>query len=320
MTKSPPARPLYLGTGPATVFGMFHPSQASSPGTAVLLCPPWGWDEVVSYRARRAWAEHLAAHGHPTLRIDLPATGDSGGMPDEPGRVDAWVEAIVAASTWLAGSSGQGRVAVVGLGLGGLLACAALAAGAPIDDIVLWAAPARGRTFLREQRAFASLQSSRHGQDGDTEPSILPNDWLEVGGFVLSAETIVGLERLDVADMDMGLLRRALVLDRDGISADPGWDRLAGSGIDVSLAPGKGWGAMCLHPERYHAPVEVFERVDAWLAQVPEPAPAGPTPNPRSRVAGSDRRSSRHDARRHGGPGDADDHRPTVREILRHRR
>ncbi len=267
MTKLPPARAVYIDSGQDTVFGMFHETTATSSGMAVLICPPWGWDEVVSYRARRAWAEYLAAAGHPALRIDLPGTGDSGGLPGEPARVDAWIAAIVAASSWLAGSSEHGRIAVVGLGLGGLVACAALAAGAPIDDIVLWASPARGRTFLREQRAFARLQSSRFDETREPEPTGLPGDWIEVGGFVLSAETISALERLDVADMDMTPLRRALVLDRDGIAADPGWDRLAGSGIEISLASGTGWGAMCFHPERYYAPVDVFAQVDRWLAR-----------------------------------------------------
>ena len=271
MTELPPARAVYLDAQSHTVFGLFHGPAATASRTAVLICPPWGWDEVVSYRARRAWAEHLARSGHPALRIDLPGTGDSGGLPGAPGLVDSWIAAIASASTWLAESSGSDRVAVVGLGLGGLSACAALAAGAPIDDIVLWSAPARGRTYLREQRAFASLQSSREREPAEPGVDSIPDGWLEVSGFVLSAKTIAGIEQLDVADMDVSRLARALVLDRDGMAADAGWDRLAGSGISVEIAPGHGWGAMCLHPERYYAPVGVFERVERWL----ETAPAG---------------------------------------------
>src|SRR4029079_7961263 len=102
-TGSAGARPIYLGSGGDTVFAWFHPAAAGvTPGAAVLILPPWGWDEVTSYRARRAWAEQLATGGHPTLRIDLPSAGDSGGSPDDPDRVEAWTTAAVEAARWLA--------------------------------------------------------------------------------------------------------------------------------------------------------------------------------------------------------------------------
>ena len=85
MTRRPPARPLYLDLPSGPVFAVYHaPSADAAPATAVLLCPPWGWNDVTSYRARRAWAEHLADGGHPTLRFDFPGTGDSAGVPADP--------------------------------------------------------------------------------------------------------------------------------------------------------------------------------------------------------------------------------------------
>ena len=90
MTRRPPARPLYLDLPSGPVFAVYHaPSADAAPATAVLLCPPWGWNDVTSYRARRAWAEHLADGGHPTLRFDFPGTGDSAGVPADPGRLAA---------------------------------------------------------------------------------------------------------------------------------------------------------------------------------------------------------------------------------------
>ena len=126
----------------------------------MLLCPPFGWEDFCSYRSRKDWAESLAADGYPALRIDLPATGDSGGDPEQPGRMAAWTTAVADAAAWLRGSTGATRIAAIGIGLGGLLACAALADGVAIDDIVLWAVPRRGRTLLRELRAFARLNAT----------------------------------------------------------------------------------------------------------------------------------------------------------------
>lgn len=269
MTNTPLARPLYLDVPPDPVFGIFHAAESGAEsGTAVLLCPPWGWNDVTSYRARGAWAEQLAQAGHPTLRIDFPGAGDSGGKPGDPGRLDAWSGAVAESIRWLRATDGTRRVAVIGLGLGGLVSAKALAAGAEIDDLVLWAAPARGHSLLREERAFAGLQTSRYSLTGEPEPSLLPDGWIEVGGFVLSAETIEDIEALTFGPLEPGAVKRALLLERDGIAPDAAFQReLEKAGAEVTVAPGNGWGAMCFHPERYDPPLEVFGRVTAWLAE-----------------------------------------------------
>ena len=54
--------------------------------------------------------------------------------------------------------SARPRVGVVGLRLGATLAAAELARGGPVDDLVLWDPCATGRSFLREQIAFAAFR------------------------------------------------------------------------------------------------------------------------------------------------------------------
>ena len=121
MTPAP--RPFWIERTPDPVFAVLHPAD---PGVEarppVLIVPPWGWHEVASYRSRRTWAAHLAAAGRATLRIDLPGTGDSGGTAASPGQVDAWIDAVRAAATWLAVTTSSEAVTVIGLGLGGLVA------------------------------------------------------------------------------------------------------------------------------------------------------------------------------------------------------
>src|SRR5690349_12601671 len=256
---------LYLGSGSDAAFAIYHPAAAGAePSTAVVIAPPWGWDDVSSYRTRRTWAEQLAAAGHPTLRLDLPGTGDSAGSAADPGRIDAGAAAIASAATWLRARSSS-RVAVLGLGFGGMLAAKAVATGAPIDELVLWAVPARGRGLVRQFRAFAGLQGSRYSLDGEPEPSVLPEGWLEVNGFVLSADTIAALDAIELTGLPVSGLQRVLLLEQDGIEVDEAVAaHFRAARADVTVRPGPGWGAMTFHPERPALPTDVLETVGSW--------------------------------------------------------
>ena len=284
MTVQAQTRPLYLDIDRKPIFGFLHEPIGERPsGTGVLLVGPWGWDEVVTYRSRRDWAEDLARAGHLTLRIDLPGAGDSAGSAADDDLVAAWSGAIRAAAAFLRERSGVHRVAVVGLGLGGLSAARAIHDGALVNDLVLWAAPTTGRSWLREMRAFAGMQGERFSLNGEPEPRLLSDGWLEVGGFVLSAATIAALETLDATTWSFAGLTRALLLDRDGMAVDKGLrTRLETSGVDVSVASGAGWAAMCADIERHRPPVDVFATVAAFLGAAVEPEPVAAAALPRT--------------------------------------
>jgi pimeloyl-ACP methyl ester carboxylesterase len=266
------------------VLAFFHPAAEGAKQTAVLLCSPWGWDDVASYRARRSWAERMAASGHPVLRFDFPGTGDSGGSFEDPGRVEAAAGAVAAAAAWLRAETGCSRVAAIGLGLGGLLAAKGIADGAGIDDLVLWGVPDRGQSYVRQERAFSQLQTSRYSLTGEPEPNVLPPGWMEAGGFVLSAETIAALSEIDLGTVATGRLGRALLLDRDGIAIDARvGEHLAAAGVEVTHGKGHGWAAMCFHPERYRVPVQVIGEVTTWLGAAPAGTDASPVAAPPAR-------------------------------------
>ena len=128
---------------------------------SVLICPPFGWEDFCSYRSRLAWAQALAAgglrrasdrppgHRRQRRRPRRSRPASTRGRRRSPRR-----------SPGCASRPAAARVATIGIGLGGLIACRAVAAGAAIDDLVLWAVPARGRTLLRELRAFARLNAT----------------------------------------------------------------------------------------------------------------------------------------------------------------
>jgi pimeloyl-ACP methyl ester carboxylesterase len=275
-----PADPLSLLEGAEPVFGFFHSPAAHTPGaSAVLICPPFGWDEICSYRSRRDWAEDLAQAGFAAMRIDLPGTGDSGGSPRDPAMLTAWIAAVADAARHLRRMSGLDRVAAVGIGLGGLLAYAAIAEEAPIDELVLWGVPSRGRVLIRELSVFASLEESagRLSAEEHLESPPLPDGYLWAGGFVLSATTVAELTRLDLTALELppDRLRRALMLDRDGISVDARLQsHLERTGVTVGVASGRGYGEMMAKPHHARSPRAVFAHVRAWLEE--ENASAAP--------------------------------------------
>ena len=280
MSPSPTVTPLYLDARGEPTYAIVHPAgAATSRDTAVLLCPPFGWDEVCSYRSRREWAEQLARAGYPTIRLSYPGTGDSGSFPRDPDRLEAWTAAVAAAAAHARGALGVRRVVAIGIELGGLLAYRATATGAAIDDLILWATPARGRALVRQLSAFSKLELAQV-YEGLQPPPPLPAGELEAGGFLLSAQTVGALNGLALDELTLppGAARRALLLDRDGIVLDPRLrEQLERCDVDVSLGSGRGYSAMTGHPQQAKAPAKVIASVKAWLD-----AQAGPSVAPSS--------------------------------------
>lgn len=257
--------PLYLQGCSTPVFGVLHRPASRPRGTGVVFCAPFGWEEICSYRARREWAVRLAAAGHPTIRFDLPSTGDSAGMPQDPDRMGAWCAAIAAAAQQLR-EVGAEKVAAIGIGLGGLLLWRAICEGTPIDEAVLWGMHARGRALIRELQAFARLEDV--GAEGEKEgPDATGADDLAAGGFVLSKETVAAIAAIDLRQMrPPEPLRRILLLDRDGMAPEQSLrEHLRDNANDFSMQSGPGFGAMTAKPHLARAPLSVFATVDQWL-------------------------------------------------------
>lgn len=269
-------RLFYLDAAGTGFLAVFHPARPAGAKTAVLLVPPFGWEDIASYRSLRRWAEDLAAHGYPALRIELPRTGDSGGNAAEPATWAAWNAALTTASAWLHAQTGCSTLTGIGVGLGGLLVYESAARG-ELDDVVLWATPGRGRSAVREMVAFSAWETGRIVEAGAPEPPPLPEGWLAPSGFPLSPETVADLKAVDLKQRALAPSARALLLGRDGVKPDA---ELAASieaaGAGLTVADGSGYAAMLTDPDLAHAPRQVFELTRAWLADAPDrPARAG---------------------------------------------
>ena len=268
--------PFYLGAGESGVFAVHHRPAAPGSPVAVLLCAPFGNAELCAHRSLREWATTLAAGGHHALRFDLPGTGDSAGDAHMDGLLGRWTAAVESTARWLRAQAAVERVAAIGVGLGGLLAASAAAGAGPIDDLVLWGVPSRGRSLVRELRAFARLEASA-GADAE----LMPDDGhapgepeLVTGGFAISAATLEALSELDLAALEhpvaSGRARRALLLARDGVGGEERLsEHLLASGWEVQSDSGAGYGAMMAEPYESRPPRETFASVGRWLAGAP---------------------------------------------------
>jgi len=274
-------RAMYLQGPCPSLFAILHAATEPRKETAVLLCPPFGWEDMCSYRIRREWAEQLARSGHATLRLDLPGSGDSAGASTDPGQLDAWTQAVDGAARWLRGAADARRVAVIGIGIGGIVSCRAALQGSPIDELVLWSVPAQGRTLLRELRTFSKLEVANLLATGERPPPDEPTEegTLVASGYMLSAETVLSLERLALSEMEPAAhttLRRALLLGRDGLKVDRTVvGAIERTGAEVTVADGPGFGAMMTEAQDARAPTQVIELVSSWLERA-EPL-AGPS-------------------------------------------
>ncbi|HWH93009.1 MAG TPA: hypothetical protein VNT03_04035 [Baekduia sp.] len=284
----PAPAPVYLhGAGVGDpIFAVFH-AVAEPVDTAVLLLPPFGYDDVCAYRGLRTWALALSSEGIAALRIDPPGSGDSGGSPQDPGRAASWTRAVAVSAAWLRQRTGARRIVAIGVGLGGLVAAQAVVEGADVDDLVLWGAPARGRTLVRELKAFARLGISKtedFAWDPETMPP-LPDGSLESGGFLLSPDTVAWLQALDLGatPLPRAERRHVLLLGREGISVDAKLQRaLTDAGAHVAVADGPGYTELMDEPHRALAPVATIAVVSAWLRETASGAdrslPAGAPP------------------------------------------
>jgi len=277
------SQPAVLSLQPDPVHAILHlpPDDGSRKQIAVLICAPFGWEEMCSHRGRRAWALTLASLGYPTARFDLPSTGNSGGLASDPDRLDAWTGAVAGTAAWLRERTGAARVAAIGIGLGGMLAVRALSEGAAIDDLVLWAVPAKGRLLVREMRAYASVVAARRPED--SRPETLAHGDLELTGFLLSAETADALSKLELTSLrlpDAGG-SRVLMLGRDGLAVDAGLRaHLEHTGASVTAQDTDDYATLMESPQESRTPVQTIAKTIAWLDAGPSCVMRAPPPPP----------------------------------------
>jgi len=276
------ARPVVFGPDPRPLFGMLHPARCVPVrSVGVVLCNPLGHEALWVHRTYRHLAERLAERGFPALRFDYDGTGDSSGLADDPGRLDAWVASVRAAIAELRARTGVRQVSLFGIRFGAALAMLAGEGQEDIESLIAWAPPRSGSAYVRELRAFRMIRAPRIAFEPRTDGGE------EVIGYLFTRETLAELGQVDLAAA--GAPRRALVLTRLQTKSDetPLIDALEKRGVNVRVLGGSGYARMMRDPYLSETPVKTLGAIVDWLAEPPaeQPLPSIGPANQREPVA-----------------------------------
>jgi len=149
-------QPTWFGPLDAPLFGVVHVPPGGRARGGIVICPPFGKEQVDTYRGLKLLAQNLCAIGFAVLRFDYPGTGDSAGEQGADTAIEDYRASISAAMTYLH-ASGVRRVGLVGLRMGALLATLVGPSASGLTSLVLWDPVTDGRKFLREQRILYKM-------------------------------------------------------------------------------------------------------------------------------------------------------------------
>ena len=242
----------------------------------VIICPPAVYKQVHAHRALRHLAGRLAAESFPVLSIDPHGTGDSPGVGEDPDRLDTWLQNIGDSLAWMRETLGCERVTLLGFRMGATLA-ALVARTQPVDDLILWAPVVSGRQYARELKVLSSVTLGRDKpppQDGDD---------IEPAGFVVTAETLAGISKIDLA-AEAVQCPSVWLLNRDDMPEDVRLaNRLRSDGVAIESTVFTGFAGMVALPHHSQLPEEALRAIVRRMIAVRGPdTGAGLTPPPRA--------------------------------------
>lgn len=259
--------PLYFGSPARPLFGAFHPTRsARHRGAAVVLCGPFGHEELHAHRAQRHLAERLSDAGFPALRFDYDATGDSAGDDREGGRVAAWRDSVLAAVSAIREKTSLSRVVLVGLRAGALLALT-VAASAPegqsvADRLVLWNPVLSGKAHLRELLRLHKVLFPKGKGDEPKSP------YDEALGFIVRKDTLADMGKLDATVLPQKPASACLVIGgNDNPSEDKLLEALRSAGVEVEYKHLPGHPFLVTDPHKSDVPDEMLGAIVDYLSQ-----------------------------------------------------
>jgi len=263
-TECPAPMPIVFESPHGLLAGFHHVARPPVARTStVVLCPPLGYDAMLTQRTYRHLAERLSALGFHVLRFDYHGTGDSTGRPEEPSRLAAWMASIDAAIDHLAARTGIRSTCLFGVRTGGLLAAVTADRREDVATLVLWAPGQNGRSYVREFRAFNTVKVRSESSNGASD-----NEDEVVAGYFFSADTLNALSQINLLSAGFGSLKHALLLGRDDMpGAEPRLlAHLVSKGVQAEYPTVAGYAGMMRDAEFSTLPDAALGCIVDWMA------------------------------------------------------
>jgi uncharacterized protein len=141
--------PFFLRNGSHDLFAIYHAPVVAHRRRPFLFCHPFGEEKLWTHRVLVSFARRLADLGHPVLRFDYMANGDSSGSFHE-SSVSTALSDIACALEELKRRTGCEQAGLLGLRLGATLASLTADERSDVDTLVLWAPIIDGDRYVQE--------------------------------------------------------------------------------------------------------------------------------------------------------------------------
>jgi dienelactone hydrolase len=270
------AEALYFDSGGQRLFGWLHrPPAGVIANVGLVVCKPFGYEAICSYRSMRAFAEAAAALGVPTLRFDYLGTGDAAEIDPRADQLQVWSRDVVAAVAELQRQTGVERVCLLGFRFGALLATLAASQCKAVTALALVSPIISGRRYLRELRTTrlaASLGSdpSESPGGGVKDGAAVSDDSMEVSGFFYSAATLAALTEVDLKTRGAPPVAEILVIDGSSFPVARAWaTQLTEAGVPTQYLALPGLVEMIMTaPQFASIPEQMIAATRDWLSRM----------------------------------------------------
>lgn len=250
-----------------TFGGFYHAASIERPRRkAVLLLAPIGYEELCTRATWRTFAETVAAAGHACLRFDYPGTADAIDIVGDPEGISDWFAAARQCIAFLREHNPGVELVLVGQGFGASLAAQLGTESPDVAATVLMAPLVKGRSYLRELKAWSRMLTERMG----IGPDPLDANGYGVAGFRLASSRAAAIQAIDLTRATRPPAARVLMVERSQISRDSSiGNHLKTLGADVSFIDYAGYEMILQDQTLAEAQLATLARIVSWIDNLP---------------------------------------------------